>query len=150
METANPDPSGRTVETDTQEPRDQPRVDAHTLQQADPETEQLEILDPEDDGPPEIAPDRQTFWDKYGTAIKRWGGLIGSIVAIATFTFLLANGYNGIRDVYDDRIATESEARRIEIDKLRNQLSTEDTALETRLREVEQELIRIQATLKSE
>jgi hypothetical protein len=71
-------------------------------------------------------------------------------VAIATFTFLLANGYNGIRDVYDDRIATESEARRIEIDKLRNQLSTEDTALETRLREVEQELIRIQATLKSE
>lgn len=71
-------------------------------------------------------------------------------MAIATFTLLLANGYNSIRDVYDSRIATESEARRAEIDELRKHFDTEDKAVEDRLRLVEQELIRIQTKLDVE
>ena len=69
---------------------------------------------------------------------------------IATITFGIVLSYNHIRDVYDDRITTESEARRLNIDGVRDEFRDDTKALESRLREVEQELIRIQTTLETE
>ena len=134
------------MERDPQEPRNPAQADAGALPDEN-QANEIDLVLPADDEPSLI---ELSTLDRFSPWLKRFGRIIATAAGIATITFGLVLGYNQIRDAYDDRIARESELRRIEIDKVRDDFSVEDKALETRLREVEQELIRIQATLKSD
>jgi hypothetical protein len=125
--------------------RDPTQADAGTLSHQD-STDQILIAEPSAE-PRSIV---LSTLDRLGPWLKSFGKAVAIAAGIATITFGIVLSYNHIRDVYDDRITTESEARRLNIDGVRDEFRYDTKALESRLREVEQELIRIQTTLETE
>lgn len=94
------------MERDPQEPRNPAQANEGALPDQN-QANEIELVLPADDEPSHI---ELSTLDRLSPWLKRFGKVIATAAGIATITFGFVHVYNQIRDVYDDRIARESEA----------------------------------------